>query len=82
MSLKELTRTARERSAGSRGFAEAMLLIYNKKTQRPLQMSKLYSNKGPKPQNPLSDEDNSSKPQTPESAADGQMDLFSAEMDD
>ena len=82
VSLKELTRTARERSAGSRGFAEAMLLIYNKKTQRPLQMSKLYSNKGPKPQNPLSDEDNSSKTQTPDPVADGQMDLFSDAIDE
>ena len=57
ISLKELSRTSRERSAGSRGFAEAMLLIYNKKTQHPLQMTKLYSNKGPKTKNQMTDED-------------------------
>ncbi len=56
VSLKELSRTSRERSAGSRGYAEAMLLIYNKKTQHPLQMTKLYSNKGPKKKNQLSNE--------------------------
>ena len=45
ISLKELSRTARERSAGSRGYAEAMLQIYNKKIQHPLPISKLYSAK-------------------------------------
>lgn len=45
VSLKELSRTARERSAGSRGYAEAMLQIYNKKTQHPLPMTRLYSTK-------------------------------------
>ncbi|MBN2929976.1 MAG: recombinase family protein [Eubacterium sp.] len=57
ISLKELSRTSRERSAGSRGFAEAMLLIYNKKTQHPLQMTKLYSNKVPKPKSQMTDKD-------------------------
>lgn len=45
VSIKELSRTARERSAGSRGYAEAMLQIYNKKAQHPLQISKLYHGK-------------------------------------
>ncbi len=39
--IKELTRTAIERGAGSRGFAEAILLVYNKKTQHPLSLKKL-----------------------------------------
>ena len=45
-------------------------------------MSKLYSNKEPRPQNPLSDDENSSKTQAPDSAADGQMNLFSDERDE
>ena len=44
VSIKELTRTAKERRAGSLGYAEAMLIYYNKKMKAPLQWSLLYSN--------------------------------------
>lgn len=50
-SIKELSRTASERQAGSLGYAEAMLLIYNKKQRTPLQLSKLYDNKCDKQKN-------------------------------
>lgn len=40
---KEISKTARERKSGSLGYAEAMLLIYNKKTRTPLRWSRLYS---------------------------------------
>lgn len=46
ISVKELSRTARDRRAGSLGYAEAILLIYNKKSQHPLRFEKLYSKKG------------------------------------
>ena len=41
-SSREIGRTAKERKAGSLGYAEAMLIAYNKKTKSPLQWSKLY----------------------------------------
>ena len=45
ISLKEITRTARERRTGSLGYAEAMLVFYNKKLKAPLHWNTLYSNK-------------------------------------
>lgn len=47
VSVKELSRTARDRRAGSLGYSEAMLLTYNKKSTKQLPFSKLYSSKGP-----------------------------------
>jgi hypothetical protein len=41
-SVKDLSRIAKERRAGSLGFAEAMLIAYNKKMKCPLKWSKLY----------------------------------------
>lgn len=41
-SSKEIGRTAKERKAGSLGYAEAMLIAYNKKMKAPLKWSKLY----------------------------------------
>ena len=43
VSLKEITRTAKERRAGSLGYAEAMLNIYNKKLRSPLHWNNLYA---------------------------------------
>ena len=48
-SVKEITRSAHERSIGSLGFAEAMLLFYNKKMKYPLDIMKLHNSKGRKP---------------------------------
>ena len=45
ISLKEIARTAKERRAGSLGYAEAMLVFYNKKMKAPLHWNNLYSNK-------------------------------------
>lgn len=46
VSIKELTRTAKERRSGSLGYAEAMLLFYNKRfkdgSQNMLSMNQLY----------------------------------------
>lgn len=41
VSVKELSRTAKERRNGSLGYAEAMLLEYNKKLKNPLKWGKL-----------------------------------------
>ncbi len=58
VSLKEIARTAKERRAGSLGYAEAMLLLYNKKMRSPLHWNTLYSNKNAKDN--MSEEDNAS----------------------
>lgn len=57
ISVKELSRIARDRRAGSLGFSEAMLLEYNKKNLHlALRFEKLYSNKGAKAKNAISEE--------------------------
>ena len=45
ISIREINRNARDKKAGSIGYAETILLFYNKKMKFPLQWSKLYSNK-------------------------------------
>ena len=47
VSIKEITKTAKERRAGSLGFAEAMLLVYNKRMKNALKWNSLYSVKAP-----------------------------------
>ena len=44
-SSREISRTAKERKAGSLGYAEAMLIAYNKRMKAALKWSKLYTNK-------------------------------------
>lgn len=43
VSIKELTKIARERRAGSLGYAEAMLIVYNKRLKNGLEWTILYS---------------------------------------
>lgn len=45
MSVRQLSRIAKERAAGSLGFAEAMLIAYNRKCKHTLRMTKLHSSK-------------------------------------
>lgn len=45
ISIKELTKIAKERRAGSLGFAEAILIIYNKRLKNSLSWNDLYKNK-------------------------------------
>lgn len=45
LTAREISRTAKERKAGSLGFAEALIIEYNKKMRYPLQWSKLYARK-------------------------------------
>ncbi len=47
-SIKELTKMAKERRAGSLGYAEAMLIIYNKRLKNGLAWTDLYKNKADK----------------------------------
>ena len=49
-SIKELTKMAKERRAGSLGYAEAMLIIYNKRMKSPLPWNDLYKTKAEKAQ--------------------------------
>jgi len=44
-SPREIGRTAKERKAGSLGYAEAMLIAYNKRMKAALKWSRLYTNK-------------------------------------
>lgn len=46
VSVREIARTAKDRRVGSLGYAETMLIIYNKKTKSGLRWSNLYSHKG------------------------------------
>jgi len=82
-SVKDISRTAKERRAGSLGYAEALLILYNKKSHNPLRWDTLYSKKTPiKKQNipveeppidielAIDDEEN-------DTPLDGQLDLFS-----
>ena len=46
VSVKQLTRTARERRPGSLGYAEAMLMFYNRRCKYRLSMRKLYNDNG------------------------------------
>ncbi len=45
VSTKELSRTAKDRRAGSLGFSEAIVIFYNKKNHHALPMEKLYAHK-------------------------------------
>lgn len=45
VSIKELTKIAKERRAGSLGYAEAMLIVYNKRLKNALPWNDLYKNK-------------------------------------
>ncbi len=57
VSIKEITKLAKERRAGSLGYAEAMLIFYNKKMKNPLQWATLYTNK-PRFKDSRTDKDN------------------------
>ena len=45
ISIKEISKVAKERRAGSLGYAEAMLIFYNKKCKNGLQWNRLYAAK-------------------------------------
>ncbi len=42
ISPKAISRTARDRHPGTIGYAEALILAYNKQTKRRLSLQKLY----------------------------------------
>lgn len=48
-SAKEISRTAKERKVGSLGYAEAILIAYNRKMKNALRWAKLYTRKGEMP---------------------------------
>ena len=62
ISVKALAKTAKERRAGSLGYAEAMLIFYNKRLKNPLPWEGLYTTKvGKKKKVADSDDPNDSK---------------------
>lgn len=48
VSIKELTKIAKERRAGSLGYAEAILIYYNKRLKNALSWGDLYKSKAEK----------------------------------
>lgn len=72
VSVKEISRTAKDRRAGSLGYAEAILLVYNKKCHNPLRQEKLYSVK----KKQLPKEEPTPPEANPDDGIDGQMELF------
>jgi len=52
VSAREITRTAKDRRAGSLGYAEALLIVYNKKSKAGLSMQKLYKSRNQKGDSP------------------------------
>ena len=62
ISVKDLAKTAKERRAGSLGYAEAMLIFYNKRLKNPLPWEGLYTTKiGKKKKATVSDAPDDSK---------------------
>lgn len=50
VSVREIIRTAKDRHAGTQGYAEAMLLQYNKRLKYPLRWNSLHNNPTPQPE--------------------------------
>lgn len=67
-SAREIGRTARERKAGSLGYAEAMLIAYNRKMKGGLKWSKLYANKGDIPEDMEAEEEGETTDATADAA--------------
>ena len=57
ISIRQLSRTAKERRPGALGYAEAMILAYNAKNKFHLSMRKLYGVKGDDVDEEISDEE-------------------------
>lgn len=75
ISIKELSRTAKDRHAGSLGYSEAMLIFYNKKNTGGLQMEKLYA-KNKLPASLDEDKEIPRRNAETESTSEAQMSLF------
>ena len=61
ISIKEIVKTAKERRAGSLGYAETMLIFYSKRMKNPPAWKKLYSTKTDKNNRALERESDGSK---------------------
>lgn len=48
VSIKTLSQTAKDRRVGSLGYAEAILIFYNKRSKVHLTWDKLYAKKAPR----------------------------------
>lgn len=72
-SARDIGRTAKERKAGSIGYAEAMLLAYNKKLKNPLKWSKLYTKKLDIPDDDFDMDDEENVPDIQDEAEEGEV---------
>lgn len=76
ISPKEIARNAKERHGGTLGYAEAIILYYNKKTKFGLEWNKLYSKKGPRDIQRLTSNGTANSNSTPNTQSPAQLDLF------
>ncbi len=66
ISPREISRTARERKAGSLGYAETLIINYNKNRKNTLSFEKLYTHKAPTKKQKLEEELKKAKEDDPE----------------
>ncbi|MGI6735780.1 MAG: DUF6551 family protein [Anaerovoracaceae bacterium] len=66
ISPREISRTARERKAGSLGYAETLIINYNKNRKTTLSFEKLYTHKAPTKKQKLEEELAKAKEDDPE----------------
>ena len=66
ISPREISRTARERKAGSLGYAETLIINYNKNRKTTLSFEKLYTHKTPTKKQKLEEELAKAKEDDPE----------------
>ena len=66
ISPREISRTARERKAGSLGYAETLIINYNKNRKTTLSFEKLYTQKAPTKKQKLEEELAKAKEDDPE----------------
>ena len=82
VSIKELAKTAKERRVGSLGYAEAMLIFYNKRLKNALSWGDLYKKADQKNNRKETDEQEVSEEKTEDVPADdnsGEVELIAME---
>lgn len=82
VTIKELSRTAKERKGGAMGFAEAMLIEYNKRARgTALRFDLLHTHRAPKHQFPSENETPATDEATASEVETQQLDLFNTSLE-
>lgn len=81
ITIKELNRTAKERKGGAMGFAEAMLIEYNKRARgTALHFDLLHTHRAPKHQYP-SENTTPVEPENTDESTSQQLNIFTSSLD-